>query len=156
MPDDTCPVSYELIKFVSLIESEKMTWMRNSDGWTLNKCEGDWKRFERADDVVVCMQGFPLPRGSSLVAAKELCSEKGHVVTGVASVEECLWLQSEFLLRINEELVSSERLVELYPSVEKWLGFWIDGVKDCTTGESEKCRVREMAVKFLMNWFEEH
>ncbi|CAI2347124.1 unnamed protein product [Caenorhabditis sp. 36 PRJEB53466] len=88
----------------------------------------NWTRFERDDDNVVCMQVFEKPYGTKRTDAEAVCTAQDAVITGVGSVEECQWIE--------------ERLVELDPTIINWLGFWVDGLRNC----SSECAVTQNFV----------
>ncbi|CAI2347123.1 unnamed protein product [Caenorhabditis sp. 36 PRJEB53466] len=119
LPDSSCPASYTTISFQAPTANDAISWSfdKTASTWTLVTCRDDWKRFEREDKNVVCMQAFPLPANSSKSSAEEYCVQLDTVLTGVDSVEETKWLQ--------------EQIPNMAETYENYAGLWIDGVRDC-------------------------
>ncbi|EGT59719.1 hypothetical protein CAEBREN_10901 [Caenorhabditis brenneri] len=95
------------------------SWTANTTSWSFNGCRDGWTRFDREDSVSVCMQIF-LQNNIAYNTSKEVCSAQSAVLTGLASLEECKWVQA--------------RVFQI--TTEDWMGFWIDGVRNCTDGQT--------------------
>ncbi|EFO90925.1 hypothetical protein CRE_29038 [Caenorhabditis remanei] len=88
---DQCP-AYDDMDLVVTIGVDPIPWIKNGSVYTFKKCVGDWKMFNREDDVTVCMQTFK-EEIYSLVGAIKRCDELGgYKLTGVQSKEELQWI----------------------------------------------------------------
>ncbi|EFO90927.1 hypothetical protein CRE_29021 [Caenorhabditis remanei] len=104
-----CP-AYEAMDLTATVGAETVPWIKNGTEYTFKRCLGDWKMFERKNNVVVCMQTFEIG-ATSLEAAKQECEGKGpYKLTGLQTVEELNWVYD----RKNEKVGNNT-----------FFGFWI-------------------------------
>ncbi|EGT36880.1 hypothetical protein CAEBREN_12487 [Caenorhabditis brenneri] len=116
----TCPTTYLGLSFSVIMPSGfTYSWTANSTSWSFTGCRDGWTRFDRADSVSVCMKIF-LQNYIAYNTSREMCANQSAVLTGLASSEECKWVQA--------------RVFQL--TATAWVGFWIDGVRNCTEGQT--------------------
>ncbi|PIC15011.1 hypothetical protein B9Z55_027122 [Caenorhabditis nigoni] len=111
---DFCPIESEISPKIFLGE-DPISWTNTSDStWQFKKCIGNWKMFKRSDpEITVCMQVFVLGNGTTQKEAENYCRSIGYQVTGVASVNETLWMLS--------------KVWKWIPNLPYYQGIWIDG-----------------------------
>ncbi|PIC15000.1 hypothetical protein B9Z55_027118 [Caenorhabditis nigoni] len=119
---DFCPIESEISPII-LLGGDPISWTNPSDStWLFKKCIGNWKMFKRPDpEIIVCMQVFLIRLGTTQPEAKDYCTSRGWKVTGVASVEETIWIL---------ELLNVTKL-------DTYKGIWIDGEKETTSDNFE-------------------
>ncbi|CAI2347125.1 unnamed protein product [Caenorhabditis sp. 36 PRJEB53466] len=117
----SCPVSYSSINFQAPTSTANISWSFD-ESWTLMTCRENWTRFERDDMNVICMQVFPVPNIKTLADAKQYCVDEDSVLTGVATIDECWWIKT--------------RLLEIFPNISQFYGFWVDGVRNCSRADN--------------------
>ncbi|EGT35263.1 hypothetical protein CAEBREN_25385 [Caenorhabditis brenneri] len=115
----TCPSTHDSLDFTMTIPSgDTYSWTKTPDGYSLNPCRDTWKSFSRTDGNIVCLQIFQV-NNIDQPAAKKFCMDREANLTGVASVEETVWMH--------------ETLEEIPPVIE-FDSFWIDGERQCAEG----------------------
>uniref|UniRef100_A0A1I7UIL8 CW domain-containing protein n=1 Tax=Caenorhabditis tropicalis TaxID=1561998 RepID=A0A1I7UIL8_9PELO len=111
----SCPVYPDLNLTVTLPNRDKIIWKKEGNQWNFKKCVGDWKMFQRSEDLTVCMQTF---NSSFLISdvevARENCNDLGYQLIGVFSLQELHWIKKE---RDNR-------------GVSNYAGYWVDGKRE--------------------------
>uniref|UniRef100_A0A1I7TBP2 CW domain-containing protein n=1 Tax=Caenorhabditis tropicalis TaxID=1561998 RepID=A0A1I7TBP2_9PELO len=129
---DSCPASFDdlVITYKSQYAST-VAWNRVENGWNFKGCLETWRRFQREDNLVICMRTFSTFESTKQEAIDSCISYKETIgfttfLTGVASVEEAEWIK-QYWTRI----VGDPGCSDLDPTGEEYLGVWINGVRNC-------------------------
>uniref|UniRef100_A0A1I7UZF3 CW domain-containing protein n=1 Tax=Caenorhabditis tropicalis TaxID=1561998 RepID=A0A1I7UZF3_9PELO len=117
LPSDSCPIYSEMVPVVKIGE-DTIPWTKTSNKFNFLKCSGNWKQFDRSDGITVCIQPFSLNTASSITVARNYCENKGYKMSGLATIDEAQWV--------------FEKMMQFFPNMNYWDGFWIDGRRNCS------------------------
>uniref|UniRef100_A0A1I7UIL7 CW domain-containing protein n=1 Tax=Caenorhabditis tropicalis TaxID=1561998 RepID=A0A1I7UIL7_9PELO len=113
----SCPSYSDLNLTVTLPNGDEIIWKKEGNQWNFKKCVGDWKMFQRSDDLTVCIQTFNVtsPSMKNVEDARKSCNDLGgYKLIGVASYEELIWIKQKH---------DAAKYVG-------YAGYWVDGKRE--------------------------
>ncbi|EGT35209.1 hypothetical protein CAEBREN_08475 [Caenorhabditis brenneri] len=132
VPDDSCPGTLSESDFSFTTNSGKVvSWDQTPESWTIGGCADGWTLFQRDEvnnNAVICMKIINQTNINQTVA-KMRCEAMSQTLeatvklTGVASVEERLWIHGQILA---------------LGAIGNYTGVWIDGDHSCAS-ETPRC-----------------